>query len=84
MKQRKLPEYLKFNISVKEREWNGKNYWSVSFQREGGEERPSDYKLTPAQWKKASQYITRNLRPFIGYDYQPKEEYKKNAVYKIR
>ena len=81
-KPRKLAEYYHFNIQVVS--MYGELY--PSFTNENGETLPSyKEKLTPAQWAKAKQYLTRELRPFIGYSYELKAEYKKeNAVYKIR
>jgi hypothetical protein len=81
IKERKLPEYYHFNIEIKN-EYGG--FYST-FRDTLGNALPSyKEKLTPAQWKKASQYLTRELRPFIGYSYDVKPEYKKVAVYKIK
>jgi len=80
-KERKLSEYYHFNIEIKN-EYGG--FYSV-FRDTLGNSLPSyKEKLTPAQWKKASKYLTRKLRPFIGYSYDVKPEYKKVAVYKIK
>ena len=76
-KERKLREYQRFNIVVK-------NTYVVFNDTKG--ERLSDWsaKLTPSQWRKASKYLTRKLIPFCGYEYKIKEQYNKlEAIYKI-
>ena len=80
-KERKLSEYYHFNIEIKN-EHGG--FYPAFRDTLGNSLSPSKEKLTPAQWKKASKYLTRKLRPFIGYSYDVKPEYKKVAVYKIK
>jgi hypothetical protein len=81
IKERKLQEYQRFNIEVKN-EYGG--FFPVFNDLNGVRLASWKEKLTPAQWKKASTYLTRTLRPFLGYEYEVKPEYRKVGIYKIR
>jgi hypothetical protein len=78
---KKLPEYYQFNIEIRKIADN----FEVVFTDTKGVILPS-YKerLTPSQWNKARCYLNRKLIPFCGYVYQVKQEYKSEAVYKIK
>ena len=80
IKPRKLTEYLQFNIEVTQ----GAFGYSSRFTANDGTDLPySKSSLTPSQWRKASQYLTRNLVPFAGYTYRVKPGVTA-GVYKIR
>ena len=72
-KQRALGSYYQFMIDTTQ------GY--VKFTDINGKDLP-DYKskLTPAQWQKASYYLTRKLIPFLGYRYEVKEQYKNKLI----
>jgi len=72
---RKLSEYYKFKIVINP-------YLHFTDMKE--QDLP-DYKrnLTKGQWEKASQYLTRKLIPFCGYEYYIKPEYKTRKVITI-
>ena len=74
---RKLPEYYRFNIDTTQ--------GFVRFTDTDGVTLP-DYrsKLTKSQWAKASEYLTRNLVPFSGYEYTIKPEYTDKKVITIK
>jgi len=80
-KPRALQEYYRFNIVIKN--WEGYEYFS-KFTKPDGSDQPYYFKLTPGQWKKASKYLTRNLIPFCGYQYEVKPEYQSEQLITIK
>ena len=83
-KERNLQEYQHFNIEVRKLQGYEELYF-VFTDTEGLPLSDWKAKLTPAQWRKAKKYATRELIPFSGYSYTIKPEYKiLGAVYKIR
>jgi len=83
-KERKLLEYQHLNIEVRKFQGHDELY-CVFTDTKGLPLADWKAKLTPAQWRKAKKYTTRELIPFSGYDYTIKSEYKKlGAVYEIR
>ena len=84
---RALGAYYQFNIEVYEYTsiygpTKGQTIRACKFTKASTGESIRDQKLTPAQWRKASHLLTRELRPFIGYRYEPKEG-TALGVYKI-
>lgn len=87
--EKKLREGLQFKIVMvaSYRIINGKAepYVYPIFTDLKGKDLP-DYKrkLTPTQWRKASEYLDRRLIPFCGYTYNVKEQYldKKEIIIK--
>jgi hypothetical protein len=81
MKTRKLQECYRFNIEINDFTLlHGKSYRGAMITK-ASDGKNLD-KLTPAQWSKAKQYLTRELIPFQGYRYTPKADIK-NGIYKI-
>lgn len=74
---------MQFELHIIETNYNGKTEFYPRFidpRYQGGK---NIDKLRPSQWKKASKYLTRTLRPFYGYEYTIKPEYLKASIYKI-
>lgn len=88
-KQRKLQEYYQFNLVITKSIWQGQEYYSVDFKKNSVDINfkacigKSFDKLTDGQWLKAKKYLTRELIAFQGYRYSVRDDYKKEAIYKI-
>jgi len=80
---RKLQNSLLFSIKIENRVETYGQYWAIEFFRHTGEPFRDYDKLTSSQWLKAKQYLTRDLKPFRGYEYSVREEYKINKTYNI-
>ena len=86
MNIRKLSDYYKFNLEIKNFTMRDGvlGWYCIFLDTDNKLQDLSKEKLTPSQWMKAKQYLTRELVPFHGYTYKVKQEYQKEAIYKIR